>query len=37
MRIVTDFVQQFSAEVRDAILGGNCARFYQINIAAKIP
>ena len=30
MGIVIDYVQQFSAEVRDAILGGNCARIYQI-------
>ena len=30
IRIVTDFAQQFSAEVRDAILGGNGARFYGI-------
>ena len=35
MRIVTDYVQQFSAGVRDAILGGNCARFYQLNTAPK--
>jgi hypothetical protein len=32
MSIVTDYVQEFSTEVRDAILGGNCARFYGINI-----
>jgi len=30
MGIVTDFVQQFAPVEREAILGGNCARFYQI-------
>jgi L-fuconolactonase len=30
IRIVTDYVQRFPAEVRDGILGGNCARFYGI-------
>ncbi len=28
MGVVTDYVQQFPATVRDGILGGNCARFY---------
>jgi L-fuconolactonase len=28
MGIVTDYAAQFSVPVRDAILGGNCARFY---------
>lgn len=31
MRIVTDYTQQFSAEARDAVLGGNCARVYGIH------
>lgn len=31
MGIVTDYAEQFSAEVREAILGGNCARLYGIN------
>ena len=35
MGIVIDYVQQFSAEVRDDILGGNCARFYGINHTTK--
>ena len=30
MEIVIDYVEQFPAEVRDEILGGNCARFYHI-------
>jgi L-fuconolactonase len=30
MRIVIDYAEQFSAEVRAGILGGNCARFYGI-------
>jgi L-fuconolactonase len=30
MRIVIDYVQQFSPQVRAGILGGNCARIYQI-------
>jgi len=30
MGIVMDYADQFSATVRDAILGGNCARFYNI-------
>lgn len=29
MKIVTDYVQQFSPEIRNAILGGNCARIYK--------
>jgi L-fuconolactonase len=30
MRLVTAYVQQFPEKVRDAILGGNCERFYGI-------
>jgi hypothetical protein len=30
MRIITDYVQQFTPDVRAAILGNNCARFYGI-------
>jgi L-fuconolactonase len=37
MRIVIDYAQQFSAQVRDDILGGNCARFYRINPTPKQP
>ena len=37
MRIVMDYAQQFSAQVRDDILGRYCARFYQINPATKHP
>lgn len=36
MRIVTDYVQQFPAAVREAILGGNCARLYQLHPPKKI-
>jgi len=32
MRIVTDYVRQFPEDTRAAILGGNCARFYGLNI-----
>jgi len=31
MKIVTDYIQKFPAEVRGQILGGNCARFYGLN------
>jgi len=31
MKIVIDYVQQFPAEDQGAVLGGNCARFYQID------
>ncbi|MCU0736552.1 MAG: amidohydrolase family protein [Methylotetracoccus sp.] len=31
LRIVIDYAQQFSAKVRDDILGGNCARFYGLD------
>ncbi|MCU0783412.1 MAG: amidohydrolase family protein [Verrucomicrobia bacterium] len=31
MRIVTDYAKQFPAAVREGILGGNGARFYQLN------
>jgi L-fuconolactonase len=31
MGIVTGYAEQFSAEVREAILGGNCARLYGVN------
>ena len=37
MRIVIDYAQQFSAQVRDDILGGNCARFYQVNPTIEEP
>jgi L-fuconolactonase len=30
MQIVIDFVSKLSAEAQQAILGGNCARFYRI-------
>jgi L-fucono-1,5-lactonase len=30
MRIVQQFVSQFSAEVQEGILGGNCARVYRV-------
>jgi len=30
MNLVIDYIRQFSAAEREAILGGNCARFYQI-------
>jgi len=35
MRIVIDYTRQFSARVRDDILGGNGARFYHINRTIK--
>jgi L-fuconolactonase len=31
MRIVINYIQQFSAERRETFLGGNCARFYGID------
>jgi L-fuconolactonase len=31
MRIVIDYVRRFPSEVREAILGGNCARFYGLD------
>jgi len=37
MRIVIDYAQQFSARVRDDILGGNGARFYHINPTIEKP
>lgn len=37
MRIVIEYAQQFSVEVQDQILGGNCARFYGINPSNDIP
>jgi hypothetical protein len=37
MRIVIDYAQQFSAKVRDDILGDNCARFYRLNPTTKKP
>ncbi|MGC2162510.1 MAG: amidohydrolase family protein, partial [Silvibacterium sp.] len=37
MRIVLVYLQQFSLEIRNAILGGNCARFYHIDsIPSKV-
>lgn len=35
LRVVGDYVQQFSAVIRAGILGGNCARFYHLPVAAK--
>jgi hypothetical protein len=37
MNIVIDYAQQVPAEVRDGILGGNCARFYGINQTTRKP
>jgi L-fuconolactonase len=38
MHIVIDYVRQFSDEEQAAVLGGNCARFYQIDDhATSIP
>jgi L-fuconolactonase len=37
MNIGSDYAQQFPAEDRDAILGGNCARFYGINQTTRKP
>jgi len=37
MHIVIDYAQQFSAKVRDDILGDNCARFYRLNPTTKKP
>jgi L-fuconolactonase len=31
MGVVTQYVQKFPSEVREKILGGNCARFYGLN------
>jgi L-fuconolactonase len=33
MKIVADYARRFTRQVRDAILGGNCAKFYGINPA----
>jgi hypothetical protein len=30
MRVVVEYVQQFSTKIRDDILGNNCARFYHL-------
>jgi L-fuconolactonase len=35
MRIVMDYAGQFPDEVREGILGGNCARFYSIPAASS--
>jgi L-fuconolactonase len=37
LRIVIDYAQQFSARVRDDILGGNGARVYHINATIEKP
>jgi L-fuconolactonase len=37
MNLVIDYVRQFPAEVREGILGGNCARFYGINQTTREP
>ena len=31
MRVVVDYINRFAPPVRDAILGGNCARFYGVS------
>ncbi len=35
MRIVMDYIQPLSAEARENILGGNCARFYQLGTSMR--
>jgi len=35
MRIVTDYAQRFAPEVREGILGGNCARFYGLELSPE--
>lgn len=37
LRIVGDYVQPFPPDVREGILGGNCARFYRLRGAADDP
>jgi L-fuconolactonase len=37
MNLVIDYLLQFAAEVREGILGGNCARFYGINQTTREP
>ncbi len=37
MNLVIDYVRQFPVAVREAILGGNCARFYQIKPNSSDP
>ena len=32
MKVVIDYVEQFSEDVQKGILGGNCARFYGVNM-----
>lgn len=36
MRIVMEYVQQFPQSVQEAVLGGNCARFYGLDVAEAI-
>ena len=31
MKIVTDYIRKLPTEIREGILGGNCARFYGLN------
>ncbi len=37
MKIVIDYVQKFPAEAQAAVLGKNCARFYQIDSQERTP
>jgi len=37
MNIVSEYIQQFPVAEREAILGGNCARFYKIKPTSDIP
>lgn len=37
MNIVLDYAQQFAPEVREGILGGNCARFYGLDLGGTPP
>ena len=37
MKIVIDYVQKFPVEAQAAVLGKNCARFYQIDPQERIP
>ena len=37
MNIVLEYAQQFAPEVREGILGGNCARFYGLDLGGTPP
>ena len=36
IQIVTDYLRQFPEQVQAGVLGGNCARFYEIDTAEQL-